>query len=368
MPSQYLVYPDEQYSPDNFYPYAVPEVDNNVTEVVSPAGSVWEKVSDEVDDYAMALACALGTMVEDSNETVPLNRLVPARTGTVVDYGVVKEMWAQTMHASHADFAALNTGLLSANAVTGEKVYGELVDAPMVTGATVRTSAGFPRTELTEYGLRAFNDSGDNTVNLQGADNVLTAPTFRTSATGDRSEFTEDGFRVIKDGATVFQAGASVPTGCQFWNPEARKLTALSSLLFGPQSVKDTHSYTVANGSMARICEFDFTPPSGRTLFMAMFDYKSGGNWETAGGYPRVDLDAGANTTGFGATVASLHPILIPAEQYWNKAHWFMSGVLDIPTRLIDNSFWARLTATFTGGAENDTYTITNATVITVPL
>lgn len=84
---------------------------------------------------------------------------------------------------------------LAANSVTANAMAAGALDAFLVTGATIRTSATNPRVEMNATGLRAYNAGGVETVSILGSSSTITAATIRTSATNPRVEMNATGLR-----------------------------------------------------------------------------------------------------------------------------------------------------------------------------
>ena len=71
MARQYLVHPGSLY-PGEPYPFTVPGVESDVTEVVSPAGSVWERADEEMLTTA-ALSIINATNAVGSQLEIPID-------------------------------------------------------------------------------------------------------------------------------------------------------------------------------------------------------------------------------------------------------------------------------------------------------
>lgn len=99
---------------------------------------------------------------------------------------------------------------LAANSVTANTIAAGALDAFLITGATVRSSATNPRTEMNSSGFFAYNASGVETISILGGTSIITGATVRTAASGDRLEMTTAGLKAWTSGSAVAEF---LPTG-----------------------------------------------------------------------------------------------------------------------------------------------------------
>lgn len=92
---------------------------------------------------------------------------------------------------------------LAANSVTANTIAAGAIDGKLITGATIRSSASNPRTEMNASGFFAYNGSGTETISILGSTSVITGATIRTAATGNRLEMTTAGLIAWTSGAPV---------------------------------------------------------------------------------------------------------------------------------------------------------------------
>lgn len=334
---EYLLYPDVEYLGDCIYPYAVPEVHADATEVHSPAGSVWKRVGgDDADSEAFAEAVLTVTQSasavgETANATVPLDRLVPSGVGVEVGTGVLVELWNETMKADHADFLKLYSDLIEANQIKVEHLEAGFADGMVITGATIRTGAGYPRVELSEYGLRAFTSTGQLAAEIRGEESLFTGSTFRS---GDGDSYTEigpQGMLVVRDGKTVFQAHTNSPTGVSVREPVTGELRPMSSVVFGPYLAYQ-NSLVSYGTSFVTALEHQFVCPSSRMFFRFELDSSFDGHYANGEyGYPIYEACLRDEATGSvsvlwsNTTVSSWAPYI-----YMLVPHWVGTDVVSL--------------------------------------
>lgn len=92
---------------------------------------------------------------------------------------------------------------LAANSVTANTIAAGAIDGKLITGATVRSSATNPRTEMNSSGFFAYNASGVETISILGSTSTITGATVRTAASGDRLEMTTAGLKAWTSGTAV---------------------------------------------------------------------------------------------------------------------------------------------------------------------
>lgn len=337
---EYLLYPDETYV-GPVYPYAVPEVGPEAEIVHSPAGSVWKRVGqDEADaeQFGQAIltvtqsASAVG---ETANAAIPLDRLVPSGVGVEVGTGVLVELWNETMKADHADFLKVYSDLIEANQIKVDHLEAGFADGMVITGATVRTGAGYPRVELSEYGLRAFTSTGKLAAEIQGEESTFTGSSFRSGSGSSYTEMGPQGLRVVRDGETVFQAHTNSPTGVSVREPVTGKLLPMSSVVFGPYLAYQ-NSLVDYGTSFVTVLSHRFVAPSPQMFVRFEFDSSFSGHFSNSSGswvygYPIYEgclRDEATGTTTViwtNVTVSSWAPTV-----YMLYPHWVGTDVVSL--------------------------------------
>lgn len=288
MTDQYVVWPGTHYPGDaTTYPYTTGTVADDVTEVLSPAGSVWEIVTDEeMLALSDALQACIGSTEAVAGEMeIPLNKLIESRETVTVDLAVVQELWTRIMRADTGEFMKIRADLIGANSITSDHLQVGVLDGQIVTGATVRTSAGFPRVEMNDQGLVAYNSSGERTVEITTDSATITGATFRTSEGATRTEMSQDeGLRVIVDGETRFQAHHSWEFGVGLYEPLSGELRSPSEVVFGPtvfhfEGMKTcTNCTTASTGAWNQWdwTQYGFYAPCSRAIVIASVDTYNG--------------------------------------------------------------------------------------------
>ena len=95
---------------------------------------------------------------------------------------------ANCITATQIAAGAVTAGAILAGEVTAEKIKGDAIDGKTITGATIRTSAGTgARVVLDASGLRGFNASNQETININASTGAVTISGYATS--GDISGF-----------------------------------------------------------------------------------------------------------------------------------------------------------------------------------
>ena len=107
---------------------------------------------------------------------------------------------ANSITAVQIAAGAVTAGAILAGEVTAEKISGDAIDGKTITGATVRTSAGTgARVVLDSSGLRAFNASNQERVNISSSTGnltvtggTITGATLQTSGGGNQIVIRDD--------------------------------------------------------------------------------------------------------------------------------------------------------------------------------
>ena len=141
MGKEYLSYPGDNY-PGDAFPFAAPQVDDDTTVVHSVLGWEWERVQEsEVPDYASLVPDLLGATSEVVQSTdVPLSNITIAGDVAKVNTLVVKEIWSKIVTAREGVFEKVTADMISANAITSDKISVGALDGLVITGATIRTA------------------------------------------------------------------------------------------------------------------------------------------------------------------------------------------------------------------------------------
>lgn len=174
MAREYIQWPGAVLYPGaDVWPGYVPSVEDDVTEVRSHLGSVWEKVDDET---TRGIADAVKTAYESGQATaatgdfpVSLDRITESAGLASVDTAVVREIWSRVVTAERGTFLQVTADMIAANSITADKIQVGAIDGQVITGATIRTAESGTRIEMTSSYFRAYDNLNNIKVNITPA-------------------------------------------------------------------------------------------------------------------------------------------------------------------------------------------------------
>lgn len=171
MAREYILWPGAQSFPGkSTFPNSYPRVDDDVTEVHSKLGSVWERVTDEESKKLAEAAAAHINSSEQigANTSFPitLDRIAPSATLAQADTAVIREIWSRVVNAEEGTFLKIKAGMIAANAITADNIQVGAIDGQVITGALIRSAASGARIEFTSEYFRAIDASGRTRVNI----------------------------------------------------------------------------------------------------------------------------------------------------------------------------------------------------------
>ena len=221
MAREYILWPGAQSFPGKAtFPNSYPRVDDDVTEVHSKLGSVWERVTDEESKKLAEAAAAHINSSEQigANTSFPitLDRIAPSATLAQADTAVIREIWSRVVNAEEGTFLKIKAGMIAANAITADNIQVGAIDGQVITGALIRSAASGARIEFTSEYFRAIDSSGRTRVNINPRNG-------RVELNGDlgiADSWSRTAFTDIKwadsNGADVSPAGLWGGTGLMF--------------------------------------------------------------------------------------------------------------------------------------------------------
>lgn len=171
MAREYILWPGAQSFPGKAtFPNSYPRVDDDVTEVHSKLGSVWERVTDEESKkLAEAAAAHINSSEQIGANTsfpVTLDRIAPSATLAQADTAVIREIWSRVVNAEEGTFLKIKAGMIAANAITADNIQVGAIDGQVITGALIRSAASGARIEFTSEYFRAIDSSGRTRVDI----------------------------------------------------------------------------------------------------------------------------------------------------------------------------------------------------------
>jgi len=116
---------------------------------------------------------------------------------------------ANAITAGKIDTNAVTADTIQAGAITGDKIEANAINGKIITGATVRTSASFPRVEMNTSGLFVYNAGAGAVVSLNSNGTASFAGTL-TGSSGTFGGITLDssGITANTTGTINFNAGS----------------------------------------------------------------------------------------------------------------------------------------------------------------
>lgn len=163
---QYVFWPDtDVYPDDSLYPDNVKHVTGE-DDVWSKDGLWrWEKVTDISTVERMI---QVHEALQETIRSIPtsLDMVVGLKDGTVVNSTVVQQLFARYVTAEQGEFVQIRAGNIAAGAIGADQIRAGAIDGFVITGATIRTGTSYPRIEMNQDGIVAYQASNKQTVKI----------------------------------------------------------------------------------------------------------------------------------------------------------------------------------------------------------